>query len=78
MLKLNVFLMAPNLAIPKSKVENDFIAGLIPDKTIWIGINDINKEGHFVTVDGSGWVLKLCFMIYKIFKTKKCNYFKTF
>ena len=45
-----------NLAIPKSKVENDFIAGLIPDKTIWIGINDINKEGHFVTVDGSGWV----------------------
>ena len=67
-----------NLAIPKSMVENDFIAGLIPDKTIWIGINDINKEGSFVTVDGSGWVLKSCSMTYKIFKIKNCNYFKTF
>ena len=44
-----------NLAIPRSKVENDFIAGLIPDKIIWIGINDIANEGNFVTDDGSGW-----------------------
>ena len=44
-----------NLAIPRSKVENDFIASLIPDKKIWIGINDIENEGNFVTDDGSGW-----------------------
>ena len=43
-----------NLAIPRSTVENDFIAGLIPDTTIWIGLHDINTEGSFVTVDGSG------------------------
>ena len=44
-----------NLAIPRSKVENGFIAGLIPDTKIWIGINDIENEGVFVTDDGSGW-----------------------
>ena len=44
-----------HLAIPRSKVENDFIAGLIPNKTIWIGINDIENEGNYVTNDGSGW-----------------------
>ena len=43
-----------NLAIPRSTVENDFIAGLIPDTAIWIGLHDINTEGSFVTVDGSG------------------------
>ena len=43
-----------NLAIPRSTVENDFITGLIPDTKIWIGLHDINTEGSFVTVDGSG------------------------
>ena len=41
------------LAIPRSEAENDFIAGLIPNESIWIGINDIAKEGSFVAVDGS-------------------------
>ena len=41
------------LAIPRSEAENDFIADLIPNQDIWIGINDIAKEGSFVTVDGS-------------------------
>ena len=50
-----------NLAIPRSKIENNFIASLIPDKRIWIGINDIESEGNFVTVDGSGWVFYLHF-----------------
>ena len=42
------------LAIPRSKAENDFIASLIPNEGIWIGINDIEQEGRYVTVDGSG------------------------
>ena len=41
------------LAIPRSEAENDFIANLIPNKNIWIGINDIEQEGTFVAVDGS-------------------------
>ena len=41
------------LAIPKSKTENDFFAGLIKDDDFWIGINDINQEGTFVPVDGT-------------------------
>ena len=41
------------LAIPRSEAENDYIADLIPNNNIWIGINDINKEGVFVAVDGS-------------------------
>ena len=41
------------LAIPRSEAENDFIADLIPNSNIWIGINDIDKEGVFVAVDGS-------------------------
>ena len=40
------------LAIPRSEAENDFIAGLIPNEDIWIGINDIEREGRYVTVDG--------------------------
>ena len=45
-----------NLAVPRSNAENNFIAGLIPNKQIWIGINDIDEEGIYVTVDGSGRV----------------------
>ena len=41
------------LAIPRSEAENDFIAGLLPNTRIWIGINDIEQEGSFVGVDGS-------------------------
>ena len=41
------------LAIPKSKTENDFFAGLIKADDFWIGINDIEKEGNFVAVDGT-------------------------
>ena len=40
------------LALPRSDCENDFIAGLIPDQPIWIGLTDINEEGKFVTSDG--------------------------
>ena len=41
------------LAIPRSEPENDYIAGLIPNNHIWIGIDDIDQEGVFVAVDGS-------------------------
>ena len=41
------------LAIPRSEAENDFIAGLIPNEDIWIGINDIEQEGRYVTIHGS-------------------------
>ena len=41
------------LAIPRSEAENDYIADLIPNENIWIGINDIDQEGVFVAVDGS-------------------------
>ena len=41
------------LAIPRSEAENDYIADLIPNANIWIGINDIDQEGEFVAVDGS-------------------------
>lgn len=40
------------LALPRSDDENDFIAGLIPNEHIWIGLNDIAEEGKFVTSDG--------------------------
>ena len=41
------------LAIPRSSAENNFFAGLVPFGTgIWIGINDIKKEGRFVADDG--------------------------
>ena len=41
------------LAIPRSETENYYIADLIPNSNIWIGINDIDQEGLFVAVDGS-------------------------
>ena len=41
------------LAIPRNEAENDYIADLIPDDHIWIGIDDIDEEGVFVAVDGS-------------------------
>ena len=41
------------LAIPRSDAENDFIEDLIPNEYIWIGLNDIDQEGVFVTVDGT-------------------------
>ena len=39
------------LAIPRSDDENAFIASLIPNVNIWIGVNDIDKEGTFLAVD---------------------------
>ena len=39
------------LASPKSDDENAFIANLIPNENIWIGLNDIDEEGTFVSVD---------------------------
>ena len=41
-----------HLAIPRSYAENSFIAGLGPGYK-WLGINDIEEEGQFKTVDGS-------------------------
>ena len=42
------------LAFPRSEAENSFIANLFPSSglTIWIGINDIDEEGNFVSSDG--------------------------
>ena len=41
------------LAIPRSEAEDDFLFGFFPDDlSMWIGINDIEKEGLFVAVDG--------------------------
>ena len=40
------------LAIPRSEAENTFIANLVPNENLWIGINDIAREGIFVSVDG--------------------------
>ena len=40
------------LAVPRSDAENNFIADLLPEQHIWIGINDIDQEGKFVAVDG--------------------------
>ena len=40
------------LAIPRSEAENTFIANLVPNEKLWIGINDIAREGRFVSVDG--------------------------
>ena len=41
------------LAIPRSEAEEDFLFGFFPDDlSMWIGINDIEKEGLFVGVDG--------------------------
>ena len=40
------------LAVPRSEQENFFIAGLNTDR-IWIGVNDIDEEGKFITVEGN-------------------------
>lgn len=40
------------LATPRSDAENAFIIGLQPNQNIWIGINDIDQEGEFISVDG--------------------------
>ena len=40
------------LASPRSDDENAFIASLIPNENILIGVNDIDEEGTFVTTDG--------------------------
>ena len=42
------------LASPRSDDENAFIASLIPNENILIGVNDIDEEGTFVSFDGSG------------------------
>ena len=41
-----------SLAIPTSDAENEFIASLIPNENIWIGVNDMVEEGTFKSVDG--------------------------
>ena len=41
-----------HLAIPRSDAENAFITNLIPNEEIWIGVNDIDEEGTFVSVNG--------------------------
>ena len=40
------------LAIPRSDAENAFITSLIPNEKIWIGLNDIDEEGTFISVAG--------------------------
>ena len=40
------------LATPRSDAENAFIAGLIPNQSIWIGVSDIDEEGQFISADG--------------------------
>ena len=40
------------LATPRSYYENKFLVDMFPDTNLWIGINDIYWEGHFVSVDG--------------------------
>ena len=40
------------LAIPRSQAENDFLRSLLSNRDFWIGINDIEQEGSFVSVDG--------------------------
>ena len=40
------------LAYPTSDAENTFIAGLITRGYFWIGVNDIDEEGKWVTDDG--------------------------
>ena len=43
------------LAYPVSQAANDFIVSLIPGTEIWIGIEDIDQEGKFVSVDGGDY-----------------------
>ena len=41
------------LAFPRSEAENNFIASLLPSTNRWIGIDDIEEEGKFVSSDKS-------------------------
>ena len=41
------------LLYPKSYAENDWIIGLVGlSSDVWIGIDDIDSEGNFITSDG--------------------------
>ena len=40
------------LATPRSDVQNDFIASLISNENIWIGVNDMAEEETFISEDG--------------------------
>ena len=44
-----------HLATPKSESENDFLADLVANlnpRPFWIGVNDIDQEGEFISIDG--------------------------
>ena len=40
------------LAVPRSEQENFFIADLNSDQ-LWIGVNDLDEEGEFITLEGN-------------------------
>lgn len=40
------------LATPRSYDENKFLIWTFEDTNLWIGLDDINKEGRWVSVDG--------------------------
>ena len=40
------------LATPRSYNENHFLIHTFKDTNLWIGINDISREGHYVSEDG--------------------------
>ena len=40
------------LAVPRSEKENDIIASLSTEE-LWIGVNDLDEEGTFITVEGN-------------------------
>ena len=46
------------LAYPRSEEENTFINDLTQNQTFWIGINDIDIEGNYVTDDGRDLVFQ--------------------
>ena len=58
------------LAVPHSSLENKFITDLIPDTDIWIGVNDIDEEGSFVSLDSYG----LTYMPWKSGQPDNYNY----
>ena len=41
------------LITPRCYAENNLIKSLFPGEKLWIGINDLNREGKFVYLDGS-------------------------
>ena len=41
------------LAVPRSKEENKFIADLKKTDQLWIGVNDLDEENKFITVEGN-------------------------